>query len=764
MKHNFLFSSLPLKRPRVVSIPYSGHFLPSFKLFLFLFPWLLFTTVEAATIQVGMFSGANTNMTFNSLTRTWAPTSTASDSQLDATLLGTSLEEVDVTISNSAGDITFNSGEFTYSASNARTLTLSAQGNVTVCQVGNTGSPVSYVIEATGNVFTPSSPLVTNGGSLTSSGVNFTINGSTLSTGGGAVTLNHTGTVTIGAGGMSTGGGAFSNMKGVFTVTGSPLVTTGGKFSHKGGDVTVGAGGVSTGGGGVEIESTGNITISGTGILTGSSLIPGGQFSSKGVNFSTGSGSVQTYGGSVTIDHTGTVIVGSMSTKGGSFSSKGSTLTFTEGGLTTVGGAVTFNQTGAVLINSSGVNTGGGAFRSEGAGSMTIQQGGLNVGTSAVVRIVHAGISASDLSIQGTNASAEILLHGGCNSIAVSQLNVNGTLNLVGNAITIGTIKGTSALNVNATAVTTITVNDSIQTQGGNVVMLALDKIDLKAKLTNSSNARSILTAGGNIELKSKTSIASGNDPGLSTGIGSGGILTQIANPSGSVSLTGTPVLGSGNIVLVTDPTFTVPFGPGATEVCNGIDDNCDGTIDEGLSCSSLPVRLVLFSAKKEEQTVLLEWTTSLENNSQRFDIERSTNAKSWTTLGNVKAADQSAQSIYYSYRDASPLPGVSYYRLKMVDHDGTFAHSPIRDVRADGNNPAILSYPNPSAERIEIQMPDWNKVKSVQLLNSQGQISYDSFSKPVSSININHLPAGIYLLRITLKEGTVLTHKIIRE
>jgi hypothetical protein len=60
-----------------------------------------------------------------------------------------------------------------------------------------------------------------------------------------------------------------------------------------------------------------------------------------------------------------------------------------------------------------------------------------------------------------------------------------------------------------------------------------------------------------------------------------------------------------------------------------------------------LPVNLVSFKGIAEGKTARLEWTTTSEVNSERFDIERSDNGKNWEYLGSVKTQGEKTK-IYF--------------------------------------------------------------------------------------------------------------------
>jgi len=77
-----------------------------------------------------------------------------------------------------------------------------------------------------------------------------------------------------------------------------------------------------------------------------------------------------------------------------------------------------------------------------------------------------------------------------------------------------------------------------------------------------------------------------------------------------------------------------------------------------------------------------LEWTTGVEQNLRLFVVERSDDAANFSPVGQVLAKGSFSQ---YEFSDASPLDAdmirTFYYRLKMVDGDGAFRYSEVREV-----------------------------------------------------------------------------------
>lgn len=116
-------------------------------------------------------------------------------------------------------------------------------------------------------------------------------------------------------------------------------------------------------------------------------------------------------------------------------------------------------------------------------------------------------------------------------------------------------------------------------------------------------------------------------------------------------------------------------------------------------SDESLPVRLVNFSAKAQENNVLLQWNIADAINFSHFEIERSTNGKQFKHRSNVVL-----QGTDYQFTDAqAAIAPVVYYRIKMVDLDGTSAYSRIESVRFKNSALLISGYPNPFGTTLTI-------------------------------------------------------------
>ncbi len=177
-----------------------------------------------------------------------------------------------------------------------------------------------------------------------------------------------------------------------------------------------------------------------------------------------------------------------------------------------------------------------------------------------------------------------------------------------------------------------------------------------------------------------------------------------------------------------------------------------------------LPVTLIAFKAAAREDHVVLDWSTADETNSSHFEVERSANGANWDIIGTVEAAHASRERTDYAAIDKAPLTGTNLYRLKMVDiasdgQEGAFAYSRILNVLFD--SPQLFSfYPNPAADRLQLTEAAAKNAVSVELLDRTGQTLLET-SKPSSAINVGHLGAGIYVLQITGRDGSVTSRQV---
>ena len=95
---------------------------------------------------------------------------------------------------------------------------------------------------------------------------------------------------------------------------------------------------------------------------------------------------------------------------------------------------------------------------------------------------------------------------------------------------------------------------------------------------------------------------------------------------------------------------------------------------------STLPVKLMLFEAKRTDVGVALNWTVLVDHAAEQFIIERSSNGRDFTRLGTMDVAPAAGEQTF-SYLDQQPLPGTSFYRLSLAAAGNTPAYFGIKKV-----------------------------------------------------------------------------------
>jgi hypothetical protein len=174
-----------------------------------------------------------------------------------------------------------------------------------------------------------------------------------------------------------------------------------------------------------------------------------------------------------------------------------------------------------------------------------------------------------------------------------------------------------------------------------------------------------------------------------------------------------------------------------------------------GSYVAPLPVELTAFQAAKAGAAVDLSWSTASEKNNAGFEVERSANGKAFARLARIEGGGTSQTPRSYRYRDDAPLSGVSYYRLRQVDADGTAHYSPVQTVTRTAPA-AIVAYPNPTAGQATIYWPATEAVATHWLLtNALGQpISWAALAVPGSfTLDLSPYQAGTYYLTVLAGE-----------
>ena len=203
------------------------------------------------------------------------------------------------------------------------------------------------------------------------------------------------------------------------------------------------------------------------------------------------------------------------------------------------------------------------------------------------------------------------------------------------------------------------------------------------------------------------------------------------------------------------------------------VPDPCDGSsYSSGESedytvtiAAALPVALINFQGKTETFGNLLTWRTAQEINTDHFEIERSPDGRAFISIGRETAKGAASS---YSFTDRTPVKELSYYRLKIVDRDGSVQYSNIIFIGEKESN-GFTIYPNPAHDELTLQTERaLQSGLQVSFWNTLGQkmleFSENDASQTTSwQIDVSALPAGVYHCRVSDEEKVQAVLKVVK-
>jgi Secretion system C-terminal sorting domain len=220
-----------------------------------------------------------------------------------------------------------------------------------------------------------------------------------------------------------------------------------------------------------------------------------------------------------------------------------------------------------------------------------------------------------------------------------------------------------------------------------------------------------------------------------------------------TVSSTATPAAIASLVIT------SVGSDPGTAAGVSLVDNDGDGIFSLATtSVGALPIQLINFEAFSESNTVSLNFTTASESDNSHFEIERSTDGRTFNKVGEVKGAGTTSQEQRYSFVDEAPVKGTNYYRLKQVNFDGSFEFSKVVTARF-GRSSSISVIPTLVYDQINVNLDaqseeagQWQifDLSGREVLNGQIEAEQAGFSADLSN-----LTEGIYMVRVQMGTET---------
>ena len=243
-------------------------------------------------------------------------------------------------------------------------------------------------------------------------------------------------------------------------------------------------------------------------------------------------------------------------------------------------------------------------------------------------------------------------------------------------------------------------------------------------------------------------------------------------------NLTGTSLECANDLGAGGEETFTYTIAPGivgnrggsnraAVDVILVVKTAGTGTFTVDLAGAALPIVIGDITAYEAGATNMVEWTTVSEINAGMMEIQTSADGYSWKTIGERKPQGSSSKESFYSYTDESPAP-MSYYRLKLIDLDGSFKYSDVVNVKRSKAKYLVNGvYPSPTQSTFTIDMIAENDGKAtVSVINLVGRTVLSSnmsfnYGANKLEVDISNLPAGTYLINFLDNQGNKFIERI---
>jgi alpha-tubulin suppressor-like RCC1 family protein len=190
--------------------------------------------------------------------------------------------------------------------------------------------------------------------------------------------------------------------------------------------------------------------------------------------------------------------------------------------------------------------------------------------------------------------------------------------------------------------------------------------------------------------------------------------------------------------------------------------------VPTAITCPTvMPIILKTFTVQKVEKTARLIWSSSSEISALEYVIERSINGRDFDKIGTVATKGAANE---YKFTDLLTtnytLPTSIFYRLKLVDKDGKYSYSEVKQLDIRNNNLRFTIYPNPVKKLINIVSD--KGIVEVRIVNTIGQEMLKQKANGVNNLQLSianyNLNKGIYFIEINTKDGGKSMEKFIKE
>jgi hypothetical protein len=239
-----------------------------------------------------------------------------------------------------------------------------------------------------------------------------------------------------------------------------------------------------------------------------------------------------------------------------------------------------------------------------------------------------------------------------------------------------------------------------------------------------------------------------------------------------AVAVTGPSAVTVTNVTFVSPTQITADItlpplaaaGTYTVTVTNPDGQTTTTTFNLASPCAPVPVALVSFTGKPVNKTVELNWRTTSEFNFKNYDVEKSADGINFQNLVQVAARGGANVPANYATVDHYPYPNYSYYRLKTINIDGSYAYSEIVRVKTENRAISLTRlFPNPTSSFINYEIVAANaQTLSVEIFDIAGrkmmnQTIHLSQGINEKQLNLTNMSAGSYIIQFKDAQDNVI-------
>lgn len=186
-----------------------------------------------------------------------------------------------------------------------------------------------------------------------------------------------------------------------------------------------------------------------------------------------------------------------------------------------------------------------------------------------------------------------------------------------------------------------------------------------------------------------------------------------------------------------------------------------------------LPVTFTNIKAAQVNKDISVEWKVANQVGIAKYDVEKSTNGRSFAAVNSQTASQSTAGELTYNWLDKNATAGANYYRIKSTDLNGKTNYTGIAKVVLNQKGSGVGLYPNPLRVKESLTIQLLNQPAGtylIKIVNLSGQeiskqtLQHSGGSASQNLATPNILSKGMYHVQVIGKDKLISTQKLVIE